>query len=157
MIVCVDRESGWMMVSSFQSKGLTTEKAATDMFTKWWLPFGISSIITSDQGPQFAGSFRKTLCALFGVRSAYSQAYNPQANGRAEVAGKIFKTFLRKIAEEEHECWVQLIPHVLCKYHDIPGPTGLSPYQINFWVSSSLGSVAIRDPQASFLFADGEV
>ena len=74
MIVCVDRESGWMMVSPFQSTGLTAEKAATDMFTKWWLPFGIPSIITSDQGPQFAGAFWKTLCALFGVRSAYSQA-----------------------------------------------------------------------------------
>lgn len=150
MIVCVDRESGWMMVSPFQSKGLTAEKAATDMFSKWWLPFGIPSIITSDQGPQFAGAFWKTLCALFGVRSAYSQAYNPQANGRAEVAGKTFKTFLRKIAEEEHECWVQLIPHVLRKYHDIPGPTGLSPYQIIFGRHRPLAGLPYEIPKPAF-------
>ena len=74
----------------------------------------------------------KTFGALFGVRSAYLQAYTPPANGQAEVAGKTFKTFLRKIAKEEHECWVQLISHVLRMYHDIPGPTGLSPYQIIF-------------------------
>ena len=34
MIVCVDRESGWMMVSLFQSKGLTAEKAAIDIDRK---------------------------------------------------------------------------------------------------------------------------
>ena len=130
MMVCVDRLSGWMVVNPHEQKGLTTEVAARAMVERWWQPFGIPSVVTSDQGPQFAGAFWRTLCAQLGVQSAFAQASHPQANGRAEVAGKTFKTWLRKISEGEKVCWVELIPHVLRKYHDMPGVSGLSPYEI---------------------------
>ena len=130
MMVCVDRLSGWMLVTPHDKAGLTAEVAARTMVERWWQPFGVPSIVTSDQGPQFAGAFWRTLCAQLGIQQAFAQAYHPQANGRAEVAGKTFKTWLRKISEEEKSCWVELIPHVLSKYHDMPGVSGLSPYEI---------------------------
>ena len=101
MMVCVDRLSGWMVVTPHEQKGLTAEVAARAMVERWWQTFGILSVVTSDQGPQFAGAFWRTLCAQLGVQSAYAQAYHPQANRRAEVAGKTFKTWLRKISEGE--------------------------------------------------------
>ena len=45
------------------------------------------------------------------------------------MAGKTFKTWLRKISEVEKVCWVEWIPHVLRKYHDVLGVSGLSPYE----------------------------
>ena len=57
MMVCVDRLSGWMVVPPHDSKGLTVEEAARAMVERWWQPFGILSVVTSDQDPQFAGAF----------------------------------------------------------------------------------------------------
>ena len=41
------------------------------------------------------------MCARLGIREAFSKAYHPQANGRAEVAGKQLIEFLRNIHAEE--------------------------------------------------------
>jgi transposase InsO family protein len=149
MMVCVDRLSGWMMVTPHDMKGLTAEVAARTMVERWWQPFGVPSIVTSDQGPQFAGAFWRTLCAQLGVLQTFAQAYHPQANGRAEVAGKTFKTWLRKISEEEKSCWVELIPHVLRKYHDMPGVSGLSPYEIVYGRQRPLAGLPYEVPRVS--------
>ena len=75
------------------------------------------------------------MCARLGIRMAYSQAYRPQANGRAEVAGKSIKNVLRKLQADNHPNninWVEALPRVLFSYHNLPNETGLSPYNILF-------------------------
>ena len=57
MMICVDRLSGWMIVTPHLMKGLTAEVAARAMVERWWQPFGVPAIVTSDQGPQFVGAF----------------------------------------------------------------------------------------------------
>ena len=130
MAVSVDRASGWIVAVPEQRQGLTAKKVAIAMFRNWWDPLGIPSIVTSDRGPQFAGAWWSTLCAQMGIRRAYSQAYHHQANGRAEVAGRELKKQLRKMTDEQKANWVELLPLVRHQMHDIPGPTGLSPYEI---------------------------
>ena len=66
-MVCVDRLSGWMVVTPHEQKGLTAEVAARAMVERWWQSFGIPSVVTSNQEPQFAGAFWRTLCAQLGV------------------------------------------------------------------------------------------
>ena len=88
MAVCVDRHSGWMVAIPTQNKGLTGAKVAKKMIQYQWRPFGIPSLITSDQGSHFTGEWWKTMCAELGMRQTYSQAYHHQANGRAERAGQ---------------------------------------------------------------------
>ena len=61
---------------------------------------------------------------------AYAQAYHHQANGRAEVAGRELKKILGKMTEEETANWVEMLPVVRQHMHDVPGPTGLTPYEI---------------------------
>ena len=102
---------------------------------KQWDMFGIPSRVMSDQGPQFAAAWWRTMCAALGVRVAYGHAYHHQANGRAEVAGQQVIRCLRKlIADEEEEgaAWVELLPKALRFIHDLPGEAGLSPYEIVF-------------------------
>jgi hypothetical protein len=64
MAVCVDRLSGWLVSIPEQNKGLTGAKVAKAMLQHQWRPFGIPSIITSDQGSHFTGEWWKTMCAL---------------------------------------------------------------------------------------------
>ena len=80
MAVCVDRHSGWMIATPHLEKGLTGAKVAKGMLYGNWRPFGIPSIITSDQGSHFVGSWWKFMCSHFGIRQAFSHAYHHQAN-----------------------------------------------------------------------------
>ena len=132
LIVCVDRLSGWIIAKPTLNKGLTAEKTAR-LLLEWWETFGIPTIITCDQGPQFTGQWFKTMCARLGIQVAYSQAYRPQANGRAEAAGKSIKNLLRKFwVENPGTNWVEILPRLLYAYHNNINKSGLSPYQILF-------------------------
>lgn len=128
----VDRLSGWMLAPPSTKLGLTGEKAAHLMLDGGWGEMGVPAQITSDQGAQFVSQWFRTICARLGVRMAFSQAYRPQANGRAEVAGKTLITTLRKLHFEENVNWVEALPHALRLIHDRVGEGGMSPHQIVF-------------------------
>ena len=132
VFICVDRLSGWIIARPHTKVGFTAESAAHDMLENGWEVFGIPSVITSDQAPQFIGQWWKTMCARLGVRVAYSQAYRAQANGRAEAAVKVIIEAIRKRAAEKNGNWVEVLPRILWNYHNIPGESGLSPFQIVF-------------------------
>ena len=157
LLVCVDRLSGWMIARPCRKVGLTAERAAHLVLDNGWETFGIPSIITSDQGPQFVGQWWRTMCARLGIRVAYSQAYWPQANGRAEVACKTLKCLLQKIWNESHINWVEALPRVLRAYHDTVGEAGLSPFQIVFGRERNLAGVPytpVRECEDATLFFD---
>lgn len=129
--LCVDRLSGWITAVPCLNKGLTSEKVAKAMFEKWEM-FGIPDKVSSDKGPHFAGGWWKTLCALHGVKTAYSQAYHHQANGRAESAGQFVIKKMRQIIAEDGGTWVEKLQRGVRLLNDTPGETGLSPYEICF-------------------------
>ena len=144
VLLCVDRLSGWMVAKPSIKLGLTAERAAHLMLYDGWNLFGVPSIITSDQGPQFVGSWWKTMCRRLGIRQAFSQAHRPQANGRAEVAGRQLIMVLRKLHAEKAVNWVEALPHALRLLHDVSGPSGFTPYQIVFGRDRNLGGIPRR-------------
>jgi len=113
-------------------KGLTGAKLAKLMVRDHWRPFGIPSIISSDQGSHFVSNWWSQMCASLGIRQAFSQAYHHQANGRVERAGQQILEILRKLNSESKINWVEALPQVLDKIHDVKGESGLSPYEILF-------------------------
>ena len=131
-LLCVDRLSGWMIARPSTKLGLTGEKAAHLMLDGGWGDLGIPAQITSDQGAQFVSQWFRAICARLGARMAFSQEHRPQANGRAEVAGKTLITTLRKLHFEERVNWVEALPHALRLIHDRVGEGGMSPYQVVF-------------------------
>jgi transposase InsO family protein len=131
-IVVVDRHSGWIVAIPTEKEGLTAEKAAHLVMEHGWSLFVEPRIITTDQGPQFTGQWWRTMCARLGVRTAFSQAYRPQANGRAERAGKTLWEILRKLDADHQVHWVEALPKVLRIHHDTPNDSGLTPYNILF-------------------------
>jgi hypothetical protein len=81
------------------------------------------------------------MCALMGIRIAYSQAYHHQSNGRAEVAGQQLRERLRKLYISENINWVEALPQVIDRIHDVKGEGGLSPYEILFGRTRSIGNL----------------
>jgi hypothetical protein len=141
ILLCVDRLSGWMIAKPALKLGLTAEKAAHLMMDDGWNIFGVPSIVTSDQGPHFVGAWWKTMCRRLGIRQVFSQAHRPQANGRAEVAGRVLIAALRKLEAERAINWVESLPHSLRLIHDTSGPSGYSPYQIVFGRDRNMGGI----------------
>ena len=87
MAVCVDRHSGWIVAVPCVYKGLTAAKVAQAMLLWQWRPFGVPSIITSDQGSSFVNAWWRHMCACMGIRHALSHAYHHQANvGQKKLA-----------------------------------------------------------------------
>jgi hypothetical protein len=139
MAVCVDRHSGWIVAIPSFDKGLTGAKLAKAMLKNYWRPFGIPSIISSDQGSHFVNTWWQTMCSLMGIRQAFSQAYHHQANGRVERAGQQVMEILRKLFVSEKVNWVEALPQTLDRIHDVKGESGFSPNEILFGVERPLG------------------
>ena len=132
-LLCIDRHSGWVVAKPTQKFGLTGEKAAHLLLDATWGEVGVPSIVTSDQGPQFISQWWQTMCGRLGIRCAYSQAHRPQANGRAEVAGRVIQDVLRKLLIDKDISWVEALPRAIRLLHDTPDPvTHYSPYEIVF-------------------------
>ena len=132
-VLCVDRLTGWMIARPTQLSGLTGEKAAKLLVDSCWGEIGVPAVITSDQDTRFVSAFFLTVCTMLGIRNAFSHAHRPQANGRAEVAGRVVKDLVRKICLEQGKSWLEVLPQVLRIKHDMVDPeTGFSPYQLVF-------------------------
>ena len=173
VILAVDRHSGYIVaVPGKKSKkkdkkdkhgvGLQAKTVANAMIRHWLTIFDVPAVICSDRGSQFVGTWFKTMCKHMGIRHAKTVAYHSRSNGRSEVAGRqMFEKFRQLHIDEPGRNWYNLLWRVLQAYHDLPGPTGLSPYRILFLrdrVSRNLpwmnhGKVA-RDANAMMAEAD---
>jgi hypothetical protein len=130
-----------MLARPTTKQGLTGERAAHLLMDASWGEVGLPSVITCDQGPQFTSQWFVTMCLRLGVRVAYSQAHRPQANGRAEVCGRILQLALRKMHCQDGINWVEALPRALRFHHDMVGDFGVSPYELVFGRERSLAGI----------------
>ena len=106
----VDRLSGWIVGIPTTKQGLTAKNAANLLLDHCWDFFGIPTLITSDQGPQFISQWWQTMCSRLGIRHAYSQAHHPRAHGRAERAGQSIIELLKKMNVDKKLTGLKLYP-----------------------------------------------
>ena len=144
VILAVDRHSRYIVaVPGKKSKkkdkkdkhgvGLQAKTVANAMIRHWLTIFDVPAVICSDRGSQFVGRWFKTMCKHMGIRHAKTVAYHSRSNGRAEVAGRqMFEKFRQLHIDEPGRNWYNSLWRVLQTYHDLPGPTGLSPHRILF-------------------------
>ena len=122
-----------MVARPTQLTGLTGGKVARLLIEDMWGELGVPAVLTTDQDSRFVSEFFLTTCHLLGIRTVFAQAHRPQANGRAEVAGKVLKDLLRKLSMEQKRPWPELVPIALRIRHDLVDPeVGFSPYQLVF-------------------------
>ena len=73
------------------------------------------------------------MCKHMRIRHAKTVAYHSQSHGRAEVASwQMFEKFRQLHIDELGGNWYNSLWRVLQAYHNLPGPTGLSPRRILF-------------------------
>ena len=144
VILAVDRQGGYIVaVPGKKSKkkdkkdkhgvGLQAKTVANAMIRHWLTIFDVPAVICSDRGSQFVGTWFKTMCKHMRIRHAKTVAYHRRSNGRAEVAGRqMFEKFGQLHIDEPGRNWYNSLWRVLQAYHDLPGPTGLSPHRILF-------------------------
>ena len=142
VILAVDRHSGYIVaVPGKKSKkkdkkdkhgvGLQAKTVANAMIRHWLTIFDVPAVICSDRGSQFVGTWFKTMCKQMGIGHAKAVAYHSRSNGWAEVAGQqMFEKFRQLHIDEPGRNWYNSLWRVLQAYHDLPGPTGLSPHCI---------------------------
>ena len=88
------------------------------MIRHWLTIFDVPTVICSDQGSQFVGTWFKTMCKHMGIRHAKTVAYHSPSNGRAEVAGwQMFKKFRQLHIDEPGRNWYNSLWRVLQAYH----------------------------------------
>ena len=173
VILAVDRHSGYIVAGPGKKSkkkdkkdkhglGLQAKTVANAVIRHWLTIFDVPTVICSDRGSQFVGTCFKTMCKHMGIRHAKTVAYHSRSNGRAEVAGRqMFQRFRKLDIDELGRNWYNSLWRVLQAYHDLLGPTGLSPNGILFLrdrVSRTLpwlnhGKVA-RDASAMMAEAD---
>ena len=144
VILAVDRHSAYIVAvpgKKSQKKdkkykhgvGVQANTVPNAMIRHWLTTFDVPAVICSSRSSQFVGTWFKTMCKHMGIRRAKTMAYQSRSNGRAEVAGRqMFERFRQLHINEPGRNWYHSLWRVLHVYHDLPGPTGLSPHHILF-------------------------
>ena len=133
VLLMVDMLSGYVVAVPTAKLGLTGEKAAKLVLQHWLDVFGAPVVIRCDRGPAFVSAWFQTVCAELGLQQAKAQAGRHQSNGKAEVTGKLLRQCLVKAESlQPGKSWLQLLPHVIRRWHATPGPSGYSPNQLVF-------------------------
>ena len=94
-LVVADRLSGWtecyhtkVVDQGNRSRGLII------LLKRFFGTFGVPRELSTDGGPQFIADDTKNFLSRWGVAHRPSAAYNPQSNGRAELAVKSTKRLI---------------------------------------------------------------
>ena len=95
-LIVGDRLSGWAEI--FSTPAGTSSAGARGLIRclrRMFSIFGVPIMLSSDGGPEFTAELTREFLRKWGVQHRVSSAYNPQSNGRAEVAVKSAKRLLR--------------------------------------------------------------
>ena len=133
-LVIVDRLSGW--TETYRVKTGTKEAGAAGLIVSLKRVFGIFGVpkeLSSARGPEFIAADSKGFLERWGVVLRYSSAYNPQSNGRAELAVKATKRLLEENIGPDGKLDTDNFTQAMLIYRNTPDPIcKLSPSEVIF-------------------------
>ncbi|XP_066924129.1 uncharacterized protein [Clytia hemisphaerica] len=133
-LVVGDRLSGWSDV--FQAPKGSPQAGSEGLITclrNYFARFGVPEEMSSDGGPEFTSGSTQDFLERWGVRHRLSSAYNPQSNGRAEVAVKSAKRLLRSNTGPSGTLDTDRFLRAMMQLRNTPDPDcQLSPAEIVF-------------------------
>ena len=93
--------------------------------------FGVPRRIIHDNGPQFSSQVFYQFCDRYQIQNVASIAYNPTANGLAEVFNKIIIKLLKKFVSSNKRDWNEKLSECLWAYRTtVRIPTGNTPFSL---------------------------
>jgi hypothetical protein len=133
-LVVGDRLSGWSEV--FACPPGSSRAGAAGLIgclRLLFATFGVPEEFSSDGGPEFSSGALREFLRRWGVQHRISSAYNPQSNGRAEVAVKATKRLLRSNVGPTGNLDNDRFLRALLQQRNTPDPDcDISPAQIIF-------------------------
>eukprot|EP00892_Ulva_mutabilis_P000150 jgi/Ulvmu1/10135/UM006_0089.1 len=87
----------------------SADTVARAVHNSWFMRYGVPEWVTTDNGTEFAGSFRHQL-ERFGITHVQTSAYHPQSNGAVERLVRTMKTMLAAKAAGAAHDWAALLP-----------------------------------------------
>ena len=133
-LVVGDTLSGWSEVFSCPPGSSHAGAAGlVGCLRSLFATFGVPEELSSDGGPEFAAELTRDFLVRWGVKHRVSSAYNPQSNGRAEVAVKATKRLLRSNVSPTGNLDNDRFLRALLQQRNTPDPDcDISPAQIIF-------------------------
>jgi len=133
-LVIADRLSAWADI--FKCTPGSPQSGAEGLIgclRNYFARFGVPTELSSDGGPEFTAGKTEKFLSNWGVKHRLSSAYNPQSNGRAEVAVKSAKRLLRSNIGTSGSLDTDGFLKAMLQLRNTPDPDcHLSPAQIIF-------------------------
>ena len=133
-IVIADRLSAW--TECYRTKAGTDESGSRGLILllkKFFGTFGVPREMSSDGGKEFVANETQEFMMRWGVQFRLSAAYNPQSNGRAELAVKSTKRLIEDNVGPDGELDTDKFLRAILIKSNTPDPTSkLSPAEIVF-------------------------
>ncbi|GKF66933.1 reverse transcriptase domain-containing protein, partial [Tanacetum coccineum] len=82
--------------------------------------FGVSQIIISDNGKQFAKGIFLVFFQRLGIYQSFTSVYHPQANGQVEVTNRDIVKGMEQRLGQNHQGWVDELPQVIWAHMTSP-------------------------------------
>ena len=133
-LVAGDRLSGWVEIFSTPTgSAWSGARGLVACLRSLCSTFGVPEELSSDGGPEFDASLTKDFLKKWDIKHRVSSAYNPQSNGRAEVAVKSSKRLLMSNISPNGSLDNDKLLRALLQLRNTPDPDcNLSPAQIIF-------------------------
>ena len=133
-LVITDRLSAW--TECYRTKSGTEESGShgvIQLLKRFFGTFGVPRELSNDGGSEFTADNTKDFLVRWGVQTRQSAAYNPQSNGRAELAVKSTKRLLEDNVGPDGELDTEKFLRAILIKRNTPDPlTKLSPAEIVF-------------------------
>ena len=133
-LVIADRLSAW--TECYRTKSGTEESGShgvIQLLKRFFGTFGVPRELSNDGGSKFTADNTKDFLVRWGVQTRQSAAYNPQSNGRAELAVKSTKRLLEDNVGPDGELDTEKFLRAILIKRNTPDPlTKLSPAEIVF-------------------------
>jgi len=131
LLVFVDTFSGW--VEAFPTKHETAKMVTKKLLEEIFPRYGMPQALGSDNGPAFVSQVSQLVAKLLGIDWKLHCAYRPQSSGQVERMNRTIKETLSKLTlATGSKDWVTLLPLVLYRARNTPGPHGLTPFEIMY-------------------------
>ena len=133
-LVVADRLSAWTEVYHVEKASTTSgSNGLITLLKNFFGTFGVPVELSSDQGKEFTADETQNFFLRWGVQHRDSAAYNPQSNGRAELAVKSTKRLLENNISTDGKLDTDRFLRALLTKRNTPDPIcKMSPAQIIF-------------------------